>query len=184
MKKIILITITLLFTYNCAITAGTKKMIVNDYNSQNRLNEPIHIMESTGGSITIPFWVSKISDENFTIAIEESILNSKLFAEIDEDSDYKLKVEIIDLDHPWFGGDLTVTLFVNYTLFYKGDIIFKKSITSEGTATISEMLLGVYRLRRANQYAAKKNIQILIQELETELSKKSNNLKDKISLNY
>jgi hypothetical protein len=168
MKKLILFTLTILFTYNCAITANTGKMTVTDTVSKKTLGENIIVEESTGGSITLPFWISKISDDNFTQAVKDSLLNSKLFKSISSksDSDWKLRMIIVDHDHPWFGFDMTVTTTIKYTLYLKDQIVFDKTIIEPGTASGIEMLIGVYRLKRANEYSVRNNIKKFISELE------------------
>ncbi|HMV42595.1 MAG TPA: hypothetical protein PK079_21750 [Leptospiraceae bacterium] len=169
MKTFFIILVSILFTYNCAITANTQKMTVTDFTSKKTIGENVFVEESTGGSITLPFWVSKISDENFTQAVKDSLINSKTFNKIvsNTNSDWKLKIVIIDHDHPWFGFDMTVTTSINYTLFLKDKSVFSKTFVESGTATGTEMLIGVYRLKRANEYSAKNNIKKFISELDS-----------------
>jgi len=169
MKKIFLLTLSILFTYNCAITANTSKMTVTDLTAKKTLGDNIIVEESTGGSITLPFWIPNISDDNFTQAVKDSLMNSKIFKSIatKKDTDWKLRMEIIDRDHPWFGFDMTVTTTIKYTLSIKDKIVFDKTIVEPGTASGTEMLIGVYRAKRANEYSVKNNIKKFITELES-----------------
>lgn len=165
----VLLILSILFTYNCAITANATKMTVNDFNAKKIIAENIIVEESTGGSITLPFWIPNINDENFTKAVKDSLMNSKLFNSITEkaNSDWKLRMNIIDREHPWIGFDMTVTTTIQYTLYLKDKIVFDKTIIEPGTATGTEMLIGVYRAKRANEYSARNNIKKFLTELES-----------------
>jgi|JI102314A1RNA_FD_contig_31_2681434_length_1015_multi_2_in_0_out_0_2 hypothetical protein len=168
MRKLLVFTLSILFTYNCAVTANAGKMTVTDTTAKKTLGENIIVEESTGGSITLPFWIPNISDDNFTQAVKDSLINSKIFKSIatKSDTDWKLRMIIIDRDHPWFGIDMTVTTTIKYTLYLKDQIVFDKTIVEPGTATASEMFIGVYRAKRANEYSARNNIKKFISELE------------------
>ncbi|MCW7470212.1 hypothetical protein [Leptospira kanakyensis] len=168
MKKLIYSITTLTFL-NCAIPARVDKMTVSVVKSNHKINNEIFINESKGGGITLPFWIPKISNENFTQAIKNSVLNSEKFLKIADNNTnhWRLEVEITDWDHPWFGIDFTHSLTVRYKLYNEKNIeVYNKEIYSKGTATIEETLIGVYRANRANEYAAKKNILLFLLDLE------------------
>jgi hypothetical protein len=71
MRKLLVFTLSILFTYNCAVTANAGKMTVTDTTAKKTLGENIIVEESTGGSITLPFWIPNISDDNFTQAVKD-----------------------------------------------------------------------------------------------------------------
>lgn len=182
MKVIYILLISVLFTYNCAITANAGKMTVTDTTTEKTLGENIIVEESTGGGITLPFWIPNISNDNFTQAVKDSLVNSKIFKSITSktDSDWKLRMIIIDRDYPWFGIDMTVTTTIKYSLYLKEQIVFDKTIIEPGTATVSEMFIGVYRAKRANEYSARNNIKKFISELEAlDIKTESNPAKPK-----
>ena len=93
-KYIKLITILFVLT-NCAIPARTHKMFVNDLPVKKNLGDKIYVEESTGGSITLPFWVPKIPNDNFTDAIKKSIIESQAFYKITNDlnENWNLKIK-------------------------------------------------------------------------------------------
>ncbi|MCW7463139.1 hypothetical protein [Leptospira limi] len=168
MNKLIY-TIVSLLTINCAIPARVEKMVISDVKSKNKINSEIFIKESKGGEMTLPFWLPKISNENFTLAIKNSILNNEKFKSISniQNNNWTLDIEIIDWDHPWIGTDFTHTLTVRYIILNEKNIeVYKRDIRSKGTATISESLIGVYRANRANEYAAKENIKLFLLDLD------------------
>lgn len=107
--------------------------------------------------MTLPFWISNIPDDNFTEAVKASLLQSKSFQKISDkmENGWVLKIEILDLDRPWFGTDFKHKLTVRYTLSNNGKIIFNEPVTAEGTATMGDALIGVYRAKKANEFAAR-----------------------------
>jgi hypothetical protein len=168
MNKTLYVIVGLLII-NCAIPARVEKMVISNVKSNNKINSEIFINESRGGEITLPFWLPKISNENFTLAIKNSILNSEKFKSIsvNQTNNWILDVEITEWDHPWFGTDFTHSLTVRYKIYNdKNREIYNKDIKSEGTATLSESLIGVYRANRANEYAAKENIRLFLLDLD------------------
>ncbi|TGL87930.1 hypothetical protein EHQ68_00785 [Leptospira congkakensis] len=168
MKKLIY-SITTLTLLNCAIPARVDKMVVSSVKANNKINNEIFINESKGGEITLPFWIPKISNENFTQAIKNSVLNSEKFQKISDNNSnhWRLEVEITNWDHPWFGIDFTHSLTVRYILYNENNIqVYNKEIYSIGTATMEETLIGVYRANRANEYAAKENIRLFLLDLD------------------
>ncbi|TGK87514.1 hypothetical protein EHQ24_03000 [Leptospira noumeaensis] len=79
----------------------------------------------------------------------------------------RFEAEITNWDHPWFGIDFTHSLTVRYILYNENNIqVYNKEIYSIETATTEETLIGVYRANRANEYAAKENIRLLLLDLE------------------
>lgn len=167
--KTLTYSITTLFFLNCAIPARVDKMIVSNIKANNKISNEIFINQSKGGEITLPFWLPKISNENFTQAIKSSVLNSEKFQKISDNKSnhWKLEVEITNWDHPWFGIDFTHSLTVRYMLYNEKNIeVYNKEIYSIGTATMEETLIGVYRANRANEYAAKENIRLFLLDLD------------------
>lgn len=154
---------------NCAFPATREGMKVVDFKSPNKVGEKIFIEQSNGGSMTLPFWKSKISDENFTLAVKDSIIDANLFEKIEETlgDNWNLKIEIVDVDQPSFGTTFKVNTKVKYTLRKKDEIVKETLIDVAGEATMSDAFIGVVRLRLANENAARANIRKFLEEIST-----------------
>jgi len=92
-------------------------------------------------------------------------MNAGLFS---KNGQYRLKVELLKLDQPMFGLDMTVTMTVKYTLLdYKNhNIIFTKIVSKPYTATVSNAFVAITRLRMANEGAVKENIYTFLKKLK------------------
>ena len=174
MLKKLLCSIVILYTSivvsGCATSAETSGMVAQSISVEQpkspRLLHNISVISVSGGSETNPLWMSKVNNSNFQQALEVSLRNSRLYHEL-ENSPYGLRVELVKLDQPLFGIDMTVTSQVRYTLYDQktNRVVYTQLITSEFTATFSDTILGVKRERLASEGAAKANIQQLIQAL-------------------
>lgn len=163
----------LLVVVNCAFPASREGMTVRDYTAAKPIDDKIFVQESTGGSITLPFWMSKIGNTNFTDALKDSIITSRLFNTLDDSfgQGWKLKIEIINVDQPLIGLDFQVKTKVKYSLL-KGDNLVKELIIdAEGTGKMDDAFLGVVRMRLANEAAAKANIRKFLEEVSTSVKK-------------
>lgn len=87
----------LLLLLDCAIPANTDRMTVTDYQAKKTIGEKIFVTESTGGSMTLPFWIPNIPNDNFTEAVKASLVQSKSFQKISDsmENGWVLKIEII-----------------------------------------------------------------------------------------
>lgn len=154
-------------TANCAFPATKQGMVVTDYKVAKKTGDKIFVKESTGGSVTLPFWMSKIPNDNFTDAVKESLLESKSFAALADNwgDAWGLEMEIKNLEQPMVGFDYTVTTVVKYTLYSKGNKVYTTTVRASGTATMSEAFSGIARVRIANEKSARANIEKFIAEL-------------------
>jgi hypothetical protein len=168
MKRVIILLFAV-YLSGCAFPASKEGMIVTDYIAPKKIGEKIFVKESTGGSITLPFWKSNIPNDNFSEAVKESLLNSKVFSaqSFNWGDDWGLEIEIIDVDQPILGFNLTVTTNIKYSLYLKGKKVHETTIREPGTATFSESFIGIQRLRIANEFSAKANVKKFIAELPT-----------------
>jgi hypothetical protein len=120
----------------------------------------------TGGRATSSTYVSEISDADFREALKQSILKSALFSQVMEDNSgrYRLGAYIGALTQPLIGLSLKVDLEVSYTLVDSttGKTVWQQSIATSYTATTSDSIVLVTRLRLANEGAARKNIEAAI----------------------
>lgn len=167
MKKLYVLILMLISLSSCAFPASKQGMVVTDLVSNGKIGEKIFVSESTGGSVTLPFWTSQISNTNFTAAVKDSLLNSKVFTGLSSDwgKEWGLKIKILDVNQPFIGADFTVTTKIQYSLYLRNKKIFETVIQEDGTATMDDAVVGVKRLRLANEYSAKANIQKFIEEL-------------------
>ena len=71
------------------------------------------------------------------------------------------------LDQPLVGFDMTASCQVDYTLrdVKQNKIVYKDAILASYTAKLGEAFLGMERLKKATEGAAKANIQKLIEIL-------------------
>jgi hypothetical protein len=169
MKKSLCL-ILALYVSGCAFPATREGMVVTTYTAPKQTGEKICVKEATGGSMTLPFWTSQIPNDNFTEAVKESLLTSKVFSALTTNwgEDWGLEIEIRKVEQPIFGLDFTVTMDTKYTLYLKGAKVHETYIRGLGTATISDSFVGVARLRIANEKAAQSNVKKFIQELSKE----------------
>lgn len=79
----------------------------------------------------------------------------------------RLNAQLLSLAQPMVGASMTVTASVLYTLVDCTDRkeLWVRTITLPYTAAFTDSLLGVERLKLANEGAARVNIQQLIKEL-------------------
>lgn len=166
MKNIIFLMIVMTLS-GCAFPATKEGMVITNYIAPQQTGEKIFVKESTGGVMTLPFWKSTIPNDNFTEAVKESLLNSKAFSaqSVNWGDDWGLEIEILDVKHPYVTFDLTVTTRIKYSLYLRGEKVQELTIRETGTATINDTLIGIQRLRIANEYSAKANVKKFIEEL-------------------
>ena len=126
-------------------------------------------VEVTGGRETTAMTASQISDEAFKEAIIESLIKSRLFADVTDRSatDYHLNVTIFSIEQPSIGFSMTVKLEAGWTLTQVpiGKMIWQESVRSVYTASTSAAFAGVTRLRLATEGAARENIKEAIEKL-------------------
>ncbi len=118
----------------------------------------------------MPFWTSEISDENFTFAVKESLINSQAFSELSSkwEDDWGLEIEILNVDQPLVGIDFTVKTQVKYTLYKKGNKVYETTVYETGKATPTDAIIAVARLRIANEKSAKANIAKFVEKISSE----------------
>ncbi|HUR58055.1 MAG TPA: hypothetical protein VM029_10130 [Opitutaceae bacterium] len=157
-----------LFLGGCATASQSAAMVAKPPTAVTKHPESLSVTV-TGGSETSAMTASKISDADFAEAIKASVTQSGLFAKVaaSDASDYHLDVQIVRLVQPMFGASFTVTMETSWFLRRRSDlnIVWQKGITSNFTATMGDAVVGVTRLRLANEGAARANIQDAITQL-------------------
>ena len=166
--RCILTIVSLFFVVGCASGAVSTRMSPLDISSVNKHPFSVSVAVASGEE-TNPLWMSKISNPEFQIAIADAINRSGVFRSVIKDgiSDYRLDVAITKLDQPLFGINISVTLSTLWILT-KSDtnkVLFKEEISSSFTATMGDSVLGVKRLRLANEGVARENIKAGIEKI-------------------
>ena len=88
----------------CASSANKEAMVASDLQTLKKHDRSVSV-RTAGGAETSAMDSSNISDADLKAAIEESIVQSKLFKSVvqGKDGDYDLAVSIVRLDKPIFG---------------------------------------------------------------------------------
>lgn len=145
----------------CATSANKESMAVAPAVVLKKFPYSVRV-ETRGGSETGAMDSSNISNADLKAAIEASIATSGLFKTLTQaNSEYELTVALTQLSKPVFGGAFTVDMETGWSLVKASDksVIMRKVIRSSHTATFSDSLVGVTRLRLAVEGAARKNIE-------------------------
>jgi len=174
MKKIkyALILAIMLLIISCSMTPKPINMIPSkDNNFSTRFNKTLNVNMTFGGRETDPIIEgSKIDNVSFTLALLMALENSELFDEINSsvnEADFTLKAIILSQDQPLMGLDMTVTLIVKYSLYDNLDKkeIWSEDILSRYTAAFGDALVGMTRLKKANEGSVRQNLRLLLESL-------------------
>lgn len=161
--KYILVIATCIYLTGCASGAKVENMLYkgNQKEYSTKMKDNVALSSVTGGEKTNPAWTSQISDIAFSGAIKESLKKEGLYS---EKGKYNLSVEMIKIDQPIFGFDMTVTTIVKYILTDSstGAIILNQEVNAPHTATVGDAFAGYERLRLANEGSGQKNIEGLL----------------------
>ncbi|MCA3415429.1 MAG: hypothetical protein INF84_12595 [Roseomonas sp.] len=126
--------------------------------ANSNLREAVGIGQVSGGRETNPLWVSDVSSSDLAEALRLSLSVRTMLAIRDER--FRLEANMINLQQPMMGLDMTVTSKVRYRLTRLSDntIVFEREITAPFTAAFSSSLVGVERLKLANEGSIRENI--------------------------
>ena len=150
----------------CAQPAKKEAMIPSSVTALG-LNEAFRgalgTVSVTGGKKTNPLWVSNISNEDFAASLRESLRAQGYFAQRGPDG---VQVILLSVEQPLLGADFTVTMSARYTITdAAGTTKFDQTIKAPYTAKFGDSLIGVQRLRLANEGAARENIKKFMEAL-------------------
>ena len=154
----------------CASGARVENMEVAGQPAQRiaptPLRQQLAVREVGGGRETNPLWKSNVGSPEFERALKNSLRATGLLAE-DQAAYYSIKAQLDDLDQPLIGLNMTVTAKVSYTVAEKasGKIIWQQTLITPYTAVLTDSLLGIERLRLANEGAIRANLSQLIDAL-------------------
>jgi hypothetical protein len=167
-RNIALLSVTLtavivLALSGCASPASKDSVVVHSIPIAKQHQRTVSIT-TQGGSETSAMDSSNVSNSDFAKAIEESILENRLFTQVihGPGADYLLNVTIVNMSKPVFGASFTVTMEAAWSLVEKSTnkVVMRDSIRSSHTATMGQAFVGVTRLRLALEGAVRENIRL------------------------
>lgn len=165
-----LLTVSLIVLLSACAAAPTdpEAMTAKEANITGRHSGSVAVITS-GGSETDALGKSQVSNADFKVAIEKSIVATGVFESVvsSETGDYALSAFVTNLDQPSFGMSFTVKVEVAWSLkkVASGETVWEKVINSEHTATSSDAFAGVVRLRLATEGAVKNNISAALEQI-------------------
>lgn len=169
MKLIKLLVVLVLSTYLFGCASGAKQENIAYKPIQKatyapELGKNVALNSVSGGRETNPMWTSEISNQAFLGALRNSLTSQDLYS---DKGRYNLQVEMVGVDKPLVGFDMTVTTRVRYRLVDtdSDQIVFEELVVAPYTATVGDAFAAVTRLRLANEGSAKKNIENFLRRL-------------------
>lgn len=162
--------VVIVLLQGCAAGAAADKMVISNQvvaqGKQTTLKDNVTVAKVTGGKPTHPLWASNIDNKDFKAALETSLKKVNLYKP-EDGAKYKLTADLVELDQPFIGFDMEVKCNVHYILINNslGKKVYDKNIKTVYTATMDDAYYGVERLKIANEGAARKNIEQLINDL-------------------
>lgn len=160
-KTFAVITVFAFILGGCASPADRSAMTPQNLTVSKHYPHSLRV-QTSGGAETGAMDSSNVSDADLKAAIEDAVIQSKLFKTILQgtNGDYELSVRLTSLSKPLFGGTFTVEMEAAWSLTKSSDrsVVMRKSVKSSGTATMSDAFAGVTRLRMAVEGATRNNI--------------------------
>jgi hypothetical protein len=129
------------------------------------LQRNVQLSEVNGGDKTNPLWTSQIDGPDFAAALKQSLANADLLG--DGSAPYGLRANLLRVDQPIFGVSFEVTSEVEYTLIESrtSKVLWREIIRAPFTAGMGDSVIGIKRLRLANEGSARANITTLLKRL-------------------
>jgi len=147
----------------CAAPAdpvAMKPTTVTQIKTKAAYRSAIQVVSVEGGKKTNPAWLSKISNKDFKLALEDTLESVGYHSKTGK---LQLNVKLLAVEQPIAGFNLTVTTVVEYILNRPdGKTVFSKTITAPYTAAFGEHLLAVTRLKKANEGSVRANIEAFL----------------------
>lgn len=159
-----------LYLAACAAPADIGGMVVNTPASGTltdpALNGAITVGSVTDGKDTSPLWTSQVASGDFASALEISLNNRGLLAPTRPGA-FTLDANLLEMDQPFIGFDMTVTSHVSYSLIRSEskEPVLTEKVTASHTATPGDAFLGVKRLQLANEGSIRENIRQFLDKL-------------------
>jgi len=159
--KLAFLVFAVAFLGGCASGAMSKNMVPKDLTVQNKHPYSV-LVKVDGGRETNAMWISRISSPEFQAAIVESLTMYGVFKTVltEGNTDYELDATILNLQQPWIGADMTVTIETAWKLtnLKDGISVMSENLSNSYTARFGEAFVGATRLQLANEGAARENI--------------------------
>jgi len=166
----IFLSLTLCILAGCASGANSQNMTASikpslSASPSSAFYQSMVIEKVSGGKDTNPIWTSQVSNEDFQHALKSSLHQHHLYA--GGPAKYTVSAEIAALDQPIMGVDMSVSSKVRYKVTRNSDkaVIFNEVIATTYTAKFGDSLIGMERLRLANEGSIRQNIGTFISKL-------------------
>jgi hypothetical protein len=165
-----LLMIAAMFLGGCASGATAEGMTVKAADIKGpaspTVSNAVAVGAVDGGEKTDPMWMSQIDNPTFKKALVRSLHKAGLLSDAAHPK-YVVSVQLIALKQPYFGMDMKVTSVIRYRLTdaATGALVLDEEIFTPYTAKFGDSLIGVERLRLANEGSARKSIATLIEKL-------------------
>lgn len=150
----------------CSTSAKPKAMLGLKLPQARTTHDPVVVSVKggeKGGEKPNRLLASAISSENFRTALIESVRKTALFKSVEGSGAavYRLEATLEDLDQPMMGFNMSVALRVDWKLIRLSDnqVLWHTKILTPYTAKLGEAFVGTTRLRKANEGAARQNIE-------------------------
>ncbi len=110
-------------------------------------------------------WVSKVDNTGFRTALTGSMATSGLMAPADG-CKYPVDANLLGLSQPIIGFDMEVVSHINYKVYdTAGQPVMLETINAPFTATISDAVVGIVRIKRANEGSIRSSISQFLDKL-------------------
>lgn len=163
--KFIVATISVLFLAACAQPARVSQMAVSNVltnvtSASPELLGAVTVGEVGGGQATNPIWTSQVDNPQFREALERSLEFNGLLAGGATPGRLVVSANLIELDQPLFGLNLTVTPRIAYRVTERASStdVFREELITPYTAEFGSAFIAVERLRIANEGAIRESI--------------------------
>ena len=154
----------------CAQAASPFNMnagrVINPIKYNGPFKDNIVVGTVSGGEETNPLWTSEIDDAGFERALELTLEDNGFLSELG--GDFELSATLAEVSQPLFGLSFTVNSAVDYVLNKSGKTqkaVCNFFISGSGTASFSDKMYGVKRLKLANELSIKNNLTQMISHL-------------------
>ena len=130
------------------------------------LSKTLDVADVRGGRETNPMLASQVGTAELREALVSSLRSHGLLSDAPGGARYLVAADLLRLDQPLFGLNMTVTASVNYTVTRVSDRnpIFARTIDAPYTAAVGDAFYGPDRLKLANEGAILDCLQLVVRE--------------------
>lgn len=134
--------------------------------TNNKYYNAISIENISGGKETNPMLTSKVNNTAFKSALENSLAAYGILNESGKGK-YILDAELLALEQPIIGFSFTVDSVVAYKMkkASNNSVVYNETIKAAGTAKMGDSLIGVERLKIANENSVRNNIDMFLDDI-------------------